>query len=71
MEDRWIEFQGPVVLASWDLVFRNRPAGRLTINSVTPEKTARMFAEKHDDVTLKLFGLWPFGDKSASLLGAF
>jgi hypothetical protein len=27
-----------------------------------PEKTARMLVEKHDDVMLKLFGLWPFGN---------
>jgi carboxypeptidase Q len=27
-----------------------------------PEKTARMLIEKHDDVMLKLFGLWPFGN---------
>jgi carboxypeptidase Q len=26
------------------------------------EKTARMLTEKHDDVFLKLFGLWPFGN---------
>jgi hypothetical protein len=25
-------------------------------------KTARMLTEKHDDVFLKLFGLWPFGN---------
>jgi carboxypeptidase Q len=25
------------------------------------EKTARMLTEKHEDVVLKLFGLWPFG----------
>jgi carboxypeptidase Q len=27
-----------------------------------PEKTARMLIEKHDDVMLKLFGVWPFGN---------
>lgn len=27
-----------------------------------PDKTARMLVEKHDDVFLKLFGLWPFGN---------
>jgi len=26
------------------------------------EKTARMLTEKHEDVILKLFGLWPFGN---------
>jgi carboxypeptidase Q len=26
------------------------------------EKTAHMLVKKHDDVMLKLFGLWPFGD---------
>jgi hypothetical protein len=26
------------------------------------EKTARMLVEKHDDVFLKIFGLWPFGN---------
>jgi carboxypeptidase Q len=26
------------------------------------EKTARMLIDKHDDVFLKLFGLWPFGN---------
>jgi carboxypeptidase Q len=26
------------------------------------EKTARMLTEKHDDVFLKMFGLWPFGN---------
>jgi hypothetical protein len=25
-------------------------------------RTARMLTEKHDDVFLKLFGLWPFGN---------
>jgi carboxypeptidase Q len=28
-----------------------------------PEKTAHMLIEKHDDVMLKLFGLWPFGNQ--------
>lgn len=28
----------------------------------TPEETTRMLIEKHDDVMLKLFGLWPFGN---------
>jgi len=27
-----------------------------------PEKTARMLTEKHNDVFLKAFGIWPFGD---------
>jgi carboxypeptidase Q len=27
-----------------------------------PEKTAKMLVEKHNDVFLKAFGLWPFGD---------
>ncbi|HEY2496652.1 MAG TPA: M20/M25/M40 family metallo-hydrolase [Candidatus Angelobacter sp.] len=27
-----------------------------------PEKTAKMLREKHSDVFLKAFGLWPFGD---------
>src|SRR6476469_1776703 len=27
-----------------------------------PEKTARMLVEKHTDVMLKAFGIWPFGD---------
>src|SRR5215472_6474553 len=27
-----------------------------------PEKTAHMLVEKHDDVVLKLFGVWPFGN---------
>ena len=27
-----------------------------------PEKTAHMLIEKHDDVMLKLLGLWPFGE---------
>lgn len=39
-----------------------------------PEKTAHMLVEKHDDVMLKLFGLWPFGDqgsKSAPGVGVF
>ena len=27
-----------------------------------PEKTAHMLIDKHDDVMLKLFGLWPFGN---------
>lgn len=38
------------------------------------EKTARMLVDKHDDIVLKLFGLWPFGNlgnKSASLIGIF
>jgi len=26
------------------------------------ERTARMLTEKHEDVILKLFGLWPFGN---------
>ncbi len=26
------------------------------------EKTAHMLVEKHDDVLLKAFNLWPFGD---------
>ncbi|HET9838299.1 MAG TPA: M20/M25/M40 family metallo-hydrolase [Candidatus Angelobacter sp.] len=26
------------------------------------EKTAKMLVEKHDDVALKAFGIWPFGD---------
>lgn len=26
-----------------------------------PEKTARKLIEKHDDIMLKLFGVWPFG----------
>jgi len=30
-----------------------------------PEKTARMLVEKHDDVFLKAFGLWPFGNLGA------
>ncbi len=28
----------------------------------TPEQTARMLIEKHDDGILKAFGLWPFGN---------
>ncbi len=28
----------------------------------TPEQTARMLEEKHEDRILKVFGLWPFGD---------
>src|ERR1035438_7507544 len=28
-----------------------------------PEKTAHMLIEKHDDVMLKLFGIWPFGNQ--------
>ena len=39
-----------------------------------PEKTAHMLVDKHDDVMLKLFGLWPFGDrggKSATVPGSF
>jgi Zn-dependent M28 family amino/carboxypeptidase len=39
-----------------------------------PERTARMLVEKHDDVMLKLFGIWPFGNqgnKSPSLVGVF
>jgi carboxypeptidase Q len=38
-----------------------------------PEKTARMLVEKHDDIMLKLYGLWPFGNlgKSVSLVGVF
>ena len=27
-----------------------------------PEKTARMLVEKHDDVFLKIYGVWPFGN---------
>lgn len=27
-----------------------------------PGKTAKMLVEKHDDVMLKAFGIWPFGD---------
>jgi hypothetical protein len=27
-----------------------------------PEKTAKMLVEKHNDVMLKAFGIWPFGD---------
>lgn len=27
-----------------------------------PEKTAKMLIEKHNDVMLKAFGIWPFGD---------
>jgi carboxypeptidase Q len=37
-----------------------------------PEKTAGMLVKKHDDVMLKLFGLWPFGNlgsESPSLEG--
>jgi hypothetical protein len=26
------------------------------------EKTAKMLVDKHDDVALKAFGMWPFGD---------
>jgi hypothetical protein len=26
------------------------------------EKTAQMLVDKHQDVILKLFGLWPFGN---------
>jgi hypothetical protein len=26
------------------------------------ERTAQMLVEKHDDVFLKLFNLWPFGN---------
>jgi hypothetical protein len=39
-----------------------------------PEKTAHMLVEKHDDVMLKLFGLWPFGElggKRAPVTGSF
>jgi hypothetical protein len=28
-----------------------------------PEKTEQMLIDRHDDVFLKLFGLWPFGNK--------
>jgi hypothetical protein len=28
-----------------------------------PEKTEQMLIDKHDDVFLKLFGLWPFANK--------
>src|SRR5262249_35896994 len=31
-------------------------------SSWPPEKTAKMLVEKHNDVFLKAFGLWPFGD---------
>lgn len=27
-----------------------------------PERTARKLVEQHDDVELKMFGIWPFGD---------
>jgi len=27
-----------------------------------PERTARMLVEKHDDVFLKIYGVWPFGN---------
>lgn len=33
-----------------------------------PERSARMLIEKHDDVMLKLFGLWPFGEMGARAL---
>jgi hypothetical protein len=37
------------------------------------EKTAQMLVNKHDDIMLKLFGLWPFGDLGGqfSLKGVF
>jgi carboxypeptidase Q len=31
-----------------------------------PEKTARMLVEKHNDVMLKAYGIWPFGDLGKS-----
>jgi carboxypeptidase Q len=33
-----------------------------------PEKTAHMLVEKHDDVMLKLFGVWPFGETGTRAL---
>jgi Zn-dependent M28 family amino/carboxypeptidase len=38
----------------------DRP-GRLASPS-SPEKTAQMLVDKHQDTVLKLFGLWPFGN---------
>jgi hypothetical protein len=32
----------------------------------SPEKTARMLVDKHDDELLKALGLWPFGDLGAN-----
>jgi carboxypeptidase Q len=43
-------------------------------NPWPPEKTAHMLIEKHDDVMLKLFGIWPFGNvgtSKGSLAGVF
>jgi hypothetical protein len=31
-----------------------------------PEKTAKMLVEKHNDVMLKVYGIWPFGDLGKS-----
>jgi carboxypeptidase Q len=31
----------------------------------TPEQTAKMLIEKHEDKMLKMFGLWPFGNLAA------
>jgi carboxypeptidase Q len=32
----------------------------------SPEKTAQMLVDKHQDTVLKLFGLWPFGNLGSS-----